>query len=113
MPEEFPPMSSLIAFAAAARRLSFKEAAGELHLSPSALSRQIQTLEAHLGTALFERLNPGLALTEAGREYCGEVEAALGRLRAGQMRLRKDPKGPLRVSALESFSARWMIPRLP
>ena len=106
-------MSSLVAFESAARHLSFKIAAEELHLSPSALSRQIQTLEAHLQTALFERLNPGLALTEAGAAYRGEVEEVLSRLRAGQSRLRADPKGPLRVSALESFSARWLIPHLP
>lgn len=112
-PEDFPPMTSLIAFAAAARRLSFKAAAEELHLSPSALSRQIQALETHLGTSLFERLNPGLTLTDEGEVYRVEVEAALDRLRRGQAKLRADPKSPLRISALESFSARWLIPHLP
>lgn len=108
-----PPMTSLVAFAEAARTLSFKQAARVLHLSPSALSRQIQTLEDHLGEALFERTNPGLVLTEAGARYLAVVETCLTALRDAQVRPRVPPfEQPLRVSALESFSETWLVPRL-
>ena len=108
---ELPPTSSLRAFSRAARTLSFKRAAEELHVSPSALSRQIQALEKHLGVALFERLNPGLALTEDGRRYLGAVDAALAQLEAAQDQIGPVSR-PLRVSALESFSESWLVPNL-
>ncbi len=111
MPTELPATSALRAFSSAARWLSFKRAAAELHLSPSALSRQVQGLEAHLGVALFRRLNPGLELTDAGRRYLGEVDAVLARLEAAQRQFAD--AAPLRVSALESFSENWLIPNLP
>jgi LysR family glycine cleavage system transcriptional activator len=53
MPQELPPIDFLRAFARAAETLSFKDAAAQLHLSPSAVSRQIQSLEAHLGARCF------------------------------------------------------------
>jgi LysR family glycine cleavage system transcriptional activator len=112
MPRELPPTSSLRAFSRAARRLSFKRAAAELHVSPSALSRQIQALEEHLGVRLFRRLNPGLALTDEGRRYLDAADAALARLEAAQDLFSPRPR-PLRVSALESFSESWLVPNLP
>ncbi|HKA14484.1 MAG TPA: transcriptional regulator GcvA [Myxococcota bacterium] len=111
MPRELPPTSSLRAFSRAARALSFKRAAEELHVSPSALSRQIQALEEHLGVALFERRHPGLALTEEGRSYLAAVDAALAQLESAQDRFGARRR-PLRVSALESFSESWLIPNL-
>jgi LysR family glycine cleavage system transcriptional activator len=63
MADHLPSIASLQAFARAAELLSFKEAAEDLGVSPSALSRQIQALEANLGAPLFRRLNPGLELT--------------------------------------------------
>ena len=112
MPRDLPPTAALRAFSCAARTLSFKGAAAELHLSPSALSRQIQGLEEHLGVRLFRRLNPGLALTDEGRGYLAVVDHVLGRLTAAQDGF--SPKlRPLRVSALESFSESWLVPNLP
>lgn len=61
-----PPLQSLRAFEAAARHLSFKQAAEELHVSPGAVSQQIKALEAHLGVLLFRRLTRALELTGAG-----------------------------------------------
>jgi LysR family glycine cleavage system transcriptional activator len=107
-----PPLSSLLAFSAAARTESFKDAARELHLSPSALSRQIQALERHLGVSLFLRLPTGLELTPDGRRYLATVDSAIASLRAAQEALGSRLAGPLRVSALESFCARWLVPRL-
>ena len=113
MSDDLPSTASLRAFAAAARTGSFKRAAEELHLSPSALSRQIQALEDHLGAAVFRRENPGLELTAAGARYLATVEPWLRELRAAAEAVRPAPEGPLRVSALESFSARWLVPHLP
>src|SRR5262249_9059226 len=78
----------------------------------SAVSRQIQSLEAHLGVPLFRRLNPGLEITDAGRRYLETVNRALGELRRAQQGFAVRPSGPLRVSALESFTESWLIPHL-
>jgi LysR family transcriptional regulator, glycine cleavage system transcriptional activator len=107
-----PPLPSLLAFSSAARAGSFKEAARELHLSPSALSRQIQALEQHLGVSLFLRLPTGLELTPAGRHYLETVDSVIAALRGAQEALGARRVGPLRVSALESFCAKWLVPRL-
>ena len=61
---------------------------------------------------LFQRLNPGLALTDEGRRYLEAVDAALAQLEAAQDLLAPRPR-PLRVSALESFSESWLVPNLP
>jgi LysR family glycine cleavage system transcriptional activator len=112
MPEALPPIAFLRAFSRAAETLSFKEAAAELNLSPSAVSRQIQSLEAHLGVALFRRLNPGLEITDEGRRYLEAVNRVLGELRRAQEGFAVPGSGPLRVSALESFTESWLIPHL-
>jgi LysR family transcriptional regulator, glycine cleavage system transcriptional activator len=112
MPEDLPPIAFLRAFSRAAETLSFKEAAAELHLSPSAVSRQIQSLEAHLGVTLFRRLNPGLELTPEGRRYLESVHRVLAELRRAHDRLVAPRSGPLRVSALQSFTESWLIPHL-
>ena len=112
MQRDLPPTSALRAFSRAAHSLSFKRAAAELHLSASALSRQIGGLEALLGVKLFRRLNPGLELTDEGVRYLAVVDPVLERLAAAQEELA--PRGrPLRISALESFSESWLIPHLP
>jgi LysR family glycine cleavage system transcriptional activator len=112
MAGELPSIESLRAFAEAARASSFKRAAAALHLSPSALSRQIQALEEHLGARLFLRRNPGLELTPAGSRYLETVERVLRDLEQAGRGL-GERGGPLRVSALESFSAKWLVPHLP
>jgi LysR family glycine cleavage system transcriptional activator len=113
MADDLPSLPALRAFVHAARTLSFKEAADEIHVSPSALSRQIQALEEHLGAPLFVRKNPGLALTEAGTRYLATAERVLRDLRDAGRAVGSRDSGPLRVSALESFSAKWLVPNLP
>jgi len=112
MTDELPPIDALRAFACAAETSSFKRAAEDLGLSPSAVSRQIQALEAHLGVALFRRLNPGLELTSDGRRYLESVRRVLGELRRARDDVAVTRTGPLRVSALESFTESWLIPHL-
>jgi LysR family glycine cleavage system transcriptional activator len=109
--DELPPTAFLRAFSRVAETLSLKEAATDLHLSPSAVSRQIQSLEVLLGVTLFRRLNPGLEITEQGRRYLATVNRVLAELRRAQEGL-TPRSGPLRVSALESFTEAWLIPHL-
>jgi len=75
-----PPLNALRAFEAAARHLSFKLAANELHVTPGAVGQQVKALEARLGVALFERLHKQLILTPAGQMFLPEISAGLRRL---------------------------------
>ena len=68
-----PPLNALRAFEAAARHLSFKLAAHELHVTPAAVGQQVKALEARLGVRLFERLHKQLVLTAAGQAYLPEI----------------------------------------
>ena len=107
-----PSMDSLLAFEAAARHLSFLHASVELHLTPGAVSRRIQTLEALLGTALFLRRHRRVALTRAGAAYLAEIRAPMERIGAATDRLaggRGD--GLLSIRAYPSFAIRWFMPR--
>lgn len=109
-----PPLDLLVGFEAAARQLSFTKAAEELHLTQSAVSRQIKALEAHLGLALFERRHRALALTEAGQQFYAASAQILTTMRATTDRLRSQAgRGrPLSVTTTHSFAALWLIPRL-
>lgn len=77
------PLEALRGFEAAARLLNFTRAAEELHLTQSAVSREIRSLEERLGTRLFERAKGGLQLTHAGRDLRDDVSAALATMRRG------------------------------
>ncbi len=69
MSRHLPPLNSLRAFEAAARHLSFKKAAEELHVTPAAVSHQIRTLEEYCGTPLFHCLTRALRLTCTGSDW--------------------------------------------
>jgi len=112
MRSSFPPLSCLLAFEASARRGSFSAAAGELHLTPSAVSHQIAKLEQLLEVRLFERSVRGIALTEAGREYMGRVSLALDAISAATDNVRKGVRNALYVHAAPSFASLWLMPRL-
>ncbi|SSW73253.1 Glycine cleavage system transcriptional activator [Achromobacter veterisilvae] len=109
-----PALVSLRAFEAAARRLSFSQAAQELFVTQSAVSHHIQRLETELGVALFERRTRAVALTAAGQAYYGRVHAAFELLRQGtdEIRAPAAARGKLRVGLLASFATRWLAPRL-
>ena len=85
---QLPPLELLLAFEASARHLSFTKAAGELSLTQSAVSRQIQALEESLGARLFERRTRALLLTEAGQRLYQVAQQALGVLDAATQKLR-------------------------
>ena len=102
------------AFEAAARHLSFTNAATELNVTQTAISHQIRRLEEELGVRLFVRQNRALALTPQATEYLPGVRAAFNDLRFATDRLlRKDNENVLTVSTLASLAAKWLLPRLP
>jgi len=72
-----PPMNSLIVFEAAARHLSFTQAANELNVTQGAISRQIRQLEEYLGKELFVRANRNISLTATGLQYYQTIYNAL------------------------------------
>ncbi|WP_353858152.1 transcriptional regulator GcvA [Azospirillum formosense] len=114
MAYRLPPLNTLRLFEAAGRHQSFKAAAEELHLTPSAVSHGIQTLEEWLGVELFLRGNRSLSLTPAGHAYLPRVRDALHALAlATESVPGRAPSGRLSVSAAPTFALRWLIPRLP
>lgn len=108
-----PPLNTLRAFEAAARHESFLKAAEELHLTPSAISHQIRTLEEHLGISLFHRRPRAVSLGEGGRVFWASVRNALDEIARAAERVAGDPGGRvLTVSAAPVFAMGWLIPRL-
>ena len=108
-----PPLKNLRAFCVAARQLSFKFAADELCLTPSAVSHQMKELEMILGMRLFERRTRALELTAAGQRLLEEVEPLLAGLdRALAQLARHDGRETLRVRAPALFANELLIPRL-
>ncbi|MGI3184471.1 LysR substrate-binding domain-containing protein [Nioella aestuarii] len=112
MGRQLPPFAALRAFEAAARHKSFKEAAEELCLSPSAISHQIRALEDYLDTALFERVSNRLELTLTGRGYAGKLTGLLNGLEDSTRATQKAGQRPLRVLCTPGLAARWLVPRL-
>ncbi len=113
MARRLPSLNALRAFEAAARHLSFTRAAEELHVTQAAISHQVKALEEHLGRKLFRRLNRALLLTDDGQAYLPSVSRAFTLLNdATSDLLTTQAPGPLTVSALPSFAARWLVPRL-
>ena len=109
-----PSLSALQAFDSAARHLSFTRAAEDLMLTQSAISRQINNLEAHLGLRLFERTGSRLVLTDSGRNLAEDVRASLDRLEEvaiDAVRGRKAETSMI-LGAHSTFARRWLLPRL-
>src|ERR1700684_1487392 len=83
-----PPLNALRAFEAAARHLSFKLAAHELHVTPAAVGQQVKALEARLGVGLFERLHKPLMLTAAGEAYLPGISDGFRRIADATLQLK-------------------------
>ena len=110
-----PPVHLLKAFTETARLGSISRAAEALHLTQSAVSKQVQELELSLATPLFERVRKRLILTPAGLRYEVAVRAVLAQLEAATLEVitSRDGGGALHLSTLPTFGAKWLIPRLP
>lgn len=113
MSDRLPPLTALRAFDAAARHMSFAQAAAELNVTPAALSFQIKSLEEHLGAPLFRRLNRAVELTEAGRVLAPDAKAGFAALGAGwRAAKRVNDDSTLTITAGPAFTAKWLAPRL-
>lgn len=110
---KLPPLNALKAFEAAARHLSVKAAAEELSVTPGAVSQMLKTLELHLGRRLFDRVNRGIVLTEAGRNYLPPVRNAFRQIAEASRRVAaEEESGLLTVSTTPFFASAWLVPRL-
>jgi len=111
-----PPLTALLAFERAATQLSFRRAARDLALSPSAISHQIRGLEEQFGVKLFVRGARSVRLTADGERYLAKVSVALAALQdAGREMLaqRRDSRSELWISSLPFFTSTILIPALP
>ncbi len=113
MPSPQPGLFELNAVVTVATHSSFRRAAAELGLSPSALSHAIATLEQRLGVRLFHRTTRSVALSQAGEQFLSRVRPALVEI-SGAMEdinaLRDTPSGLLRISAAERAGQRLLTP---
>ena len=108
-----PPLNALRAFEAVARHLSVKQAAEELCVTSGAVSQLLKTLELHLGVRLFQRVNRGIFLTDAGQGYLPPVRNAFKLISEATARLTSSlDLGLLTVSVTPFFATAWLIPRL-
>ena len=111
--DRLPPLNAVRAFEAVGRHLSMTQAAEELHVTPGAISRQIQLLEEHLGTALLTRGHRQITLTRQGKDFHRVASQAVDLLRAASARMKKKAKRrQLKIRAYTTFAMRWLIPRL-
>jgi LysR family transcriptional regulator, glycine cleavage system transcriptional activator len=118
MPPSALPLRGISVFEAAARLGSFRLAAAELNLTPSAVSHQVRLLEQVLGVKLFRRTGRGVSLSDDGAEYARTVRQGFRALRhATDDMSRRGRAGRLReivsVQTPPSFASRWLLPRLP
>ncbi|MBW8055061.1 MAG: transcriptional regulator GcvA [Nitrospira sp.] len=108
-----PPLNAVHTFEAAARHLSFNRAAEELHVTPSAVSHQVRTLEEFLGVRLFNRLARQVVLTTEGQVYLPPIRAALDQIDSATERVAAAKgSGPLTMSISPTFATGWLVPRL-
>ncbi|MEQ9344972.1 MAG: transcriptional regulator GcvA [Thalassospira sp.] len=108
-----PPLATLRAFEAAARHQSFKKAAAEIGVTPTAISHQMRLLEDTLGVRLFDRKPRQVILTPAGQELYPVLRDGFASFATAIDRVQKRKvRKSLTVSVLPSFAGKWLLPRL-
>jgi LysR family glycine cleavage system transcriptional activator len=113
MLKHWPPLNALRGFEAAARLGSFHKAAEELHLTQSAISQQIRSLEGFLEQPLFHRSGRSVSLTDAGHDLLSTTQSLLQQLAVGIRRLEQYRKpNQLVVNTTPAFARHWLVPRL-
>ncbi|RRA89372.1 LysR family transcriptional regulator [Aeromonas veronii] len=111
--KQWPPLNVLRGFEAAARLGSFHQAAQELHLTQSAISQQIRSLEELLGQPLFHRQGRSVALTDAGQDLLETTQSVLLQLAMGIQRLEQYRKpNQLVFNTSTAIARHWLLPRL-
>ena len=112
-PYDLPSLSALASFEAAARHVSFKEAASELNVTPAAVSHQIKALEADLDLELFHRQRRGVSLSEAGEALLKSVQKGLVEMSDAVSALRRQSASrAVKIQATTAVSSLWLTPRL-
>src|SRR6218665_1337500 len=112
MLKHWPPLNALRGFEAAARLGSFHKAADELHLTQSAISQQIRSLESFVEQPLFYRSGRSVALTDAGHDLLSTTQTLLQQLAVGIRRLEQYRKpNQLVVNTTPAFARHWLGPR--
>jgi LysR family glycine cleavage system transcriptional activator len=112
MPCRLPPLNTLPSFEAAARHLNFSRAADELHVTHGAVSRAVRNLEDHLGLRLMIRASRSVRLTPVGASFAAEIRNVLEHLAAATSAATGQTSRIVSVSTIDSFAARWLMPRL-
>ncbi|ACM31053.1 LysR family transcriptional regulator (plasmid) [Rhizobium rhizogenes] len=108
-----PPLSSLRAFEAAARRASFKAAAEELSVTPTAISHQIKQLEAHMGLRVLDRSPRAVTLTPQGKTLYEATASGFGEIERAVTRLLADTTPTtVTLSSTTAFLSHWLVPRM-
>ncbi|MBA8877375.1 LysR family transcriptional regulator [Phyllobacterium myrsinacearum] len=110
-----PDIDILQTFECAARHGSFTQAAKELNLTQSAVSRQMSELESQIGVLLFERVRQRVVLSDAGQKFLPEVRRLLGLTEETMLRAMaaSQSASSLSIATLPTFGSRWLMPRLP
>jgi len=112
-PGKLPPLPALRVFEAAARLGSISAAATELHVTHSAVSQQVKSLEESLGVRLFGRSGRNVVLTSAGRELAlGANEALCALARTTHLVRQRANPNRLTVTTIPSLAACWLTPRI-
>ncbi|AAK91013.2 MULTISPECIES: LysR substrate-binding domain-containing protein [Rhizobium/Agrobacterium group] len=108
-----PPLSALRAFEAAARRASFKAAAEELSVTPTAISHQIKQLEAHMGLRVLDRSPRAVTLTPQGKTLYEATASGFGEIERAVTRLLADTTPTtVTLSSTTAFLSHWLVPRM-
>ena len=106
------PVNALRVFDAAARHLSFTQAAHELGVSQAAVSFQIRRLEERLGAPLFLRKVRAIELTEGGERLHRNTRGVFQQLSAAIADVGPSRQRPVTIALTPSFAARWLFPLL-
>ena len=112
MKRRLPPLNALRAFEAAARLGRMTAAADELSVTPGAISRQVQLLEASLGQRLFEGSKNKPQRTQTGKTLLPALSNALDSMEAAVRAVSDHASGTLDVACFSTFTVKWLIPRL-
>lgn len=115
MKHVYPNLAELSAFISSAKYLNFSYAARELGLTPSAVSRQIASLEARFGAKLFVREGRNLSLTRAGEVYQASVAGPFREIGNASLALLsvRDDNDLLTIASVPTFTSKWLVPRMP
>lgn len=112
-PFKLPPLLALRAFEAVARRSSFKQAAQELSVTPTAISHHIRQLETYLGRRVLERTPRSVTLTADGESLYEVTRTGFAAIAEVVTRMREDTTSKrITLSATPAFLGHWLAPRL-